>query len=114
MFNRLAAGIAVGAFIALMAAPAACTKHLFGWSTGGAAWISNSPAFLNFLETGHIADRSLLAIIRNSGWTADERPFRHRLVIRFDLDWTSVSNWLCPFRTQFDDVFGTGKILRSS
>ena len=86
MFNRLAAGLAAGAFMALMAAPAACTKHLFGWSTEGAAWISNSPVFLNFLETGHIADRSLLSIIRNSGWTADEIQFGMRKVYSVDVE----------------------------
>ena len=85
MFNRLTTGLAAGAFIALIAAPAAFAQRLVRWNTGGAAWTSNSPVFKNFLETGEIADRSLLVSIRNSGWTADEIRFGMKKVYNVDL-----------------------------
>ena len=85
MFNRFVTGLAVGASIAFVTAPAALAQRLVRWNTGGSAWISNSPVFENFLETGEISDRSLLASVRNSGWTADEIRFGMKKVYSVDV-----------------------------
>jgi len=85
VFNRAVTGLAVCASIALMAAPGAFANNLFGWDAGGAAWVSNLPALLNFLETGSINDRSLFASIRDSGWTADEIRLGMRKVYNVDV-----------------------------
>ena len=85
MFNRAVTGLAVCASITLMAAPGAFANNLFGWDAGGAAWVSNLSALLNFLETGSINDRSLFASIRDSGWTADEIRLGMRKVYNVDV-----------------------------
>ena len=76
MFNFLVTGLAVGTSIALVATPAAISQRLVRWNTGGDAWISNS---------GEIADHSLRASIRNSGWTADEIRFGMKKVYSIDV-----------------------------
>ena len=85
MFNRLATGLAAAASLVFMAAPPSFPQRLVRWNTGGAAWISNSPVFKHFLKTGEIADRSLLASVRNSGWTADEIRFGMKKVYIVDV-----------------------------
>ena len=85
MFNRAVAGLAACVTMALMSAPGAFANNFFSWGTGGAAWVSNLPAFLSFLETGSINDRSLFASIRDSGWTADEIRFGMRKVYNVDV-----------------------------
>ena len=85
MFNRLATGLAAAASLVLMAAPSSFPQRLVRWNTGGAAWISNSHVFKHFLETGEIADRSLFASVRNSGWTADEIRFGMKKVYIVDV-----------------------------
>ena len=92
MFNRLATGLAAAASLVLMAAPASFAQRLVRWNTGGAAWISNSPVFKHFLKTGEIADRSLLASVRNSGWTADEIRFGMAKI--YSIDFARVSRYL--------------------
>ena len=92
MFNRLATGLAAAASLVLMAAPASFAQRLVRWNTGGAAWISNSPVFKHFLKTGEIADRSLLASVRNSGWTADEIRFGMTKI--YGIDFVRVSRYL--------------------
>jgi len=86
VFNRTVAGLTACASMALlMAAPGAFANNLFGRDVGGAAWVSNLPALLNFLETGSINDRSLFVSIRDSGWTADEIRFGMRKVYNVDV-----------------------------
>ena len=49
MFNRFVTGLAVGASLAFVTAPAALAQRLVRWNTGGSAWISNVPVFEKFL-----------------------------------------------------------------
>lgn len=92
VLNRAVAGLAACATMALMSAPGAFANNFFSWGTGGADWVGNLPAFLSFLETGSINDRSLSASIRDSGWTADEIRFGMRKV--YNVDVVRVSRFL--------------------